>query len=47
LGHEDLNDHDELRSDPLLATVVGKADPTGTDRRDEQDRASLWLARVR
>src|SRR5262245_22912542 len=27
LGYEDLNDHDELRRDPLLATLVGKADP--------------------
>jgi len=26
-GHEDLNDHDALCSDPLLAAVVGKADP--------------------
>ena len=38
LSYEDLNDHDELRTDPLLATVVGKADPTGQDRRQEQDR---------
>lgn len=38
LAYEDLNDHDELRSDPLFATVVGKADPTGQDRRQEQDR---------
>jgi hypothetical protein len=38
LSYEDLNDHDELRTDPLLATVVGKADPTGNDRRQEQDR---------
>lgn len=38
LGYEDLNDHDELRSDPLLASVAGKADPTGSDRRQEQDR---------
>src|SRR3954463_13740870 len=29
LGDEDLNDHDDLRRDPLLAPVVGKADPTG------------------
>src|SRR5262249_45257553 len=29
LGYEDLNDHDTLRLDPLLATLVGKADPTG------------------
>jgi len=38
LAYEDLNDHDELRSDPLLATVVGKTDPTGSNRRQEQDR---------
>jgi hypothetical protein len=38
LGYEDLNDHDELRADPLLASVVGKSDPTGSDRRQEQDR---------
>lgn len=38
LAYEDLNDHDELRTDPLLAAVVGKADPTGSDRRNEQDR---------
>ena len=24
LGYEDLNDHDALRTDPLLATLVGK-----------------------
>lgn len=38
LAYEDLNDHEELRTDPLLATVVGKVDPTGNDRRQEQDR---------
>jgi hypothetical protein len=32
LGYEDLNDHDILRTDPLLATLVGKTDPTGQDR---------------
>jgi hypothetical protein len=32
LGYEDLNDHDDLRGDPLLATLVGKTDPTGEDR---------------
>jgi len=26
LGYEDLNDHDELRLDPLLAVLVGKAE---------------------
>lgn len=28
LGYEDLNDHDHLRHDPLIATLVDKADPT-------------------
>jgi hypothetical protein len=37
LGYEDLNDHDDLRRDPLLATLVGKADPTGRDRVRERD----------
>jgi len=32
LGYEDLNDHDDLRHDPLLAVLVGKTDPTGQDR---------------
>src|SRR5436853_601679 len=27
LGYEDLNDHDLLRNDPLIATLVEKADP--------------------
>ena len=38
LGYEDLNDHDELRADPLLATLVGKVDPTGQNRRRKKDR---------
>ena len=38
LGYEDLNDHDDLRRDPLLATVVGKTDPTGGSRRRRADR---------
>ena len=38
LGYEDLNDHEELRKDPLLATLTGRADPTGQDRPREQDR---------
>ena len=32
LGYEDLNDHDQLRTDPLLAVLVGKKDPLGEDR---------------
>jgi hypothetical protein len=32
LGYEDLNDHNTLRLDPLLAVACEKADPTGQDR---------------
>ena len=38
LGYGDLNDHDRLRHDPLLAVLVGKEDPTGTQRVRERDR---------
>lgn len=38
LGYEDLNDHDDLRRDPLLAAVVGKKDPAGKARRRSRDR---------
>ena len=38
LGHEDLVDHDELRSDPLLGAVLGVADPLGRNRRQERDK---------
>ena len=29
LGYEDLNDHEELRKDPLLAVLVEKSDLAG------------------
>jgi len=38
LGYEDLNDHDQLRRDPLLAVLVGRQDPSGQDRLLERDR---------
>ncbi len=38
LGYEDLNDHDALRVDPLLALAAGKSDLEGKERRCEQDR---------
>jgi hypothetical protein len=38
LGYEDLNDHDDLRHDPLLAVLAGKEDPLGRDRRRSADR---------
>jgi len=38
LGYGDLNDHDRLRHDPLLAVLVGKEDPTGEQRLRQRDR---------
>jgi len=38
LGYEDLNDHDALRQDPLLAVLSDVADPTGADRRRARDK---------
>jgi len=38
LGYEDLNDHDALRTDPLLAVLAGKEDPAGGDRKRVRDR---------
>jgi len=38
LGYEDINDHDELRRDPLLAMLVDKPDPSGRDRRRAEDQ---------
>ena len=38
LGYEDLNDHDDLRRDLLLAVAVGKEDIEGKERRRASDR---------
>jgi hypothetical protein len=38
LGYEDLNDHDDLRRDPLFAVLVGKEDPEGEKRVRSRDR---------
>jgi Transposase DDE domain group 1 len=38
LGHEDLNDHDQLREDPLLAILAEKADPSGESRARKRDQ---------
>jgi hypothetical protein len=38
LGYEDLNDHEELRSDPLLALLVGERDLLGAQRARRRDR---------
>ena len=37
LGYEGVNDHDRLRLDPLLASVVGKIDPKGSSRKRQAD----------
>jgi hypothetical protein len=39
LGYEDLNDHDTLRLDPLLAVAAGKLDPMGENRLQDKGRA--------
>ena len=38
LGYEDLNDHDQLRSDPMLAVLVGETDPKGRTRKQARER---------
>jgi len=40
LGYEDLNDHDVLRADSVLALLVGKRDLTGEDRERARDRGT-------
>jgi len=44
LGYEDLNDHTDLRRDPLLAVAVEKADPLGMDRRLDSDKGRALAA---
>ena len=38
LGYEDLNDHDALRQDPMLALLSEVADPSGQGRRCRADK---------
>ena len=40
MGYEDINDHTDLRRDPLLAAAVGKEDVLGTQRRSSKDAGS-------
>lgn len=37
LGYEDLNDHNDLMGDPLMALALGKADPEGKARHRARD----------
>ena len=38
LGYDDLNDHDDLCRDPVLALLAGKRDVEGQQRRRAEDR---------
>jgi hypothetical protein len=44
-GYEDLNDHDTLRDDALLALAAGKRDLTGADRPRKRDRGHALAGR--
>src|ERR1700678_634696 len=44
LGYEDLNDHADLRRDPLLAVAADKVDPLGMDRRLDSDKGRALAA---
>jgi hypothetical protein len=41
LGYEDLNDHEQLRYDPLFATLCGQPDVQGNCRRHEADEGKV------
>jgi len=41
LGYEDLNDHQELRRDPLLAVCAGKLDPLAAKRAERDQGKAL------
>ncbi len=45
LGYQDLNEHDALCRDPLLALDVDKADIEGNDRRRATDRRTPLASR--
>ena len=45
LGYEDLNDHDQLRVDPLLASAVGKRDATGAERKHARHQGAALAAK--
>jgi hypothetical protein len=44
-GYEDLNDHDTLRDDPLLAVAAGKRDLVGAARKRGRDRGHALAGR--
>ena len=44
LTYEDINDHQRLRLDPLLATACNKTDPLGAQRISPADRGIALAA---
>ena len=47
LGYEDLHDHDQLRTDPMLAVAVEKADPLGRTGGRRGIGGKRWRANAR
>jgi len=47
LGYEDLNDHDQLRSDPMLAVALNKDDVKGNNGGGSKIAAKRWPAKAR
>ena len=47
LGYEDLNDHDQLRADPLLAVLAGSEARAGASGAMNATAARRWPARAR
>lgn len=45
-GYEDLNDHERLRFDPLMAAVCGRRDMLGEERRRERDRGKALAGKA-
>src|SRR6185437_4875322 len=45
-GYEDLNDHDFLRVDPILAAACGQDDVFGSNAAEKKTGARAWLARA-
>jgi len=44
LGYEDLNDHDDLKWDPVLSLALGKRDVEGKARRRRADRGKVMAS---
>ena len=47
LGYEDLNDHDELRHDPVLGLLSGKVEPRRAELRCAGGKVDIEPARAR